>query len=82
MFGAQRQISDILIKMGDLPQAEAYLQRNLALIQEARTSGMPGWRSSYAVRGQSWEADVELHRAIMFEARGEYRRRGKILSPG
>ena len=72
MFGAQRQISDILIKMGDLPQAEAYLQRNLALIQEARTSGMPGWRSSYAVRGQSWEADIELHRAIMFEARGEY----------
>jgi CHAT domain-containing protein len=72
MFGAQRQISDILIKMGDLAQAETYLQRNLKLIQEARTSGLPGWRNSYAVRGQSWEADVELHRAIIFEARGEY----------
>ncbi|HXX08234.1 MAG TPA: CHAT domain-containing protein [Pseudolabrys sp.] len=72
MFGAQRQISDILIKMGDLAQAETYLQRNIALINEARTSGLPGWRSSYAVRGQSWEADVELNRAIIFEARGQY----------
>jgi CHAT domain-containing protein/tetratricopeptide (TPR) repeat protein len=72
MFGAQRQISDILIKMGDLAQAESYLQRNLTLIQEARTSGLPGWRSSYAIRGQSWEADVEQHRAIIFEARGEF----------
>jgi CHAT domain-containing protein/tellurite resistance protein len=72
MFGAQRQISDMLIKMGDLAQAEAYLRRNLSLIQEARTSGLPGWRSSYAVRGQSWEADVEHHRAIIFEARGEF----------
>ena len=71
-FGAQRQISDILIKMGDLPQAEAYLERSLKLIQEARTSGLPGWRSSYAVIGQSWEADVELHRAIISEARGQY----------
>src|SRR5262249_54753454 len=72
MFGAQRQISDILVKMGDIAQAETYLQRNVALIKEARTSGLPGWRSSYAVRGQSWEADVELNRAIIFEARGQY----------
>lgn len=71
-FGAQRQISGILIKMGDLPQAETYLQRNLKLIQEARTSGLPGWRTSYAVIGQSWEADVEFHRATIFEARGQY----------
>lgn len=49
MFGAQRQISDMLIRMGDLAQAEAYLRRNLSLIQEARTSSLPGWRSSYAV---------------------------------
>ncbi len=72
MFGAQRQISDILIKMGDLAQAEVYLQRNLVLIQEARTSGLPGWRSSYPVRGQSWEAEIEQQRAIIFEARGEF----------
>jgi CHAT domain-containing protein len=72
MFGAQRQISDIFIKMGDLAQAETYLQRNLSLIQEARTSGLPGWRNSYARTGQSWEADVEFHRAVIFEARGQY----------
>jgi hypothetical protein len=35
--------------MGDLAQAETYLQRNLSLIQEARTSGLPGWRTAYAV---------------------------------
>lgn len=72
IFGAQRQISDILIRMGDLVQAEVYLQRNLVLIQEARASGLPGWRSSYAVRGQSWEAEIEQQRAIIFEARGEF----------
>ena len=72
MIGAQRQISDILIKMGDLAEAETYLQRNLVLIQEARTSGLPGWRSSYPVRGQSWEAEIEQQRAVIFEARGQF----------
>jgi len=72
MFGAYRSISQILLKMGDLAQAEAYLQRNLKLIQEARTSGLPGWRSGYAGRGQSWEADVEYNRAIIFQARGQF----------
>jgi CHAT domain-containing protein/tetratricopeptide (TPR) repeat protein len=71
-FGAFRQISQILLKMGDLAQAEAYLQRSLKLIQEARTSGLPGWRTSYAIRGQSWEADIEYHRAVIFEARGQF----------
>lgn len=72
LFSAYRQVAGILLKMGDLPQAETYLQRSLALIQEARTSGLPGWRSSYPVRGQSWEADVEYHRAMIFEAHGQY----------
>ena len=72
LFSAYRQVAVILLKMGDLPQAETYLQRSLALIQEARTSGLPGWRSSYPVRGQSWEADVEYHRAMIFEAHGQY----------
>lgn len=73
MFSSNVQISRILIQMGDLEQADAYLRRNLALIQEARTSGMPGWRTSYITLGQSWEAHVELHRGIMFEARGQFR---------
>jgi len=73
LFGAYRQIASILVQMGDIAQADAYLRRSLALIQEARTSGLPGWRTSYPNFGQSWEADVEFHRAMLFEARGQYR---------
>ena len=73
LFGGNRHISGILIQMGDIAQAEAFLNRNMSLIQEARTSGLPGWRTSYAIRGQSWEADVEYNRAIIFEARGQFR---------
>ena len=73
LFGAYRQIGGILLGMGDIDQADAYLRRSHALLQEARTSGMPGWRTSYAQRGQSWEADYEDHRASIFEARGQFR---------
>jgi CHAT domain-containing protein len=73
LFGGNRQISAILLKMGDIAQAEAFLRRNIALIEEARTSGLPGWRSSYPLFGQAWEADVEYNRAIIFEARGQFR---------
>lgn len=73
LFGVYRQISEFYVQMGDLAQAEAYLQRNRALIQEARTSGLPGWRTSYATKGQSFEADFERHRAEIFEARGQYK---------
>jgi CHAT domain-containing protein len=73
LFGAQRHISEILIRMGDIAQAEEYLHRNVTLIQEARTSGLPGWRTNYAIKGQSWESDVESNRAAVFEARGQFR---------
>ncbi len=73
LFNGSRHISGILVQMGDIAQAEAFLRRSAALIVEARTSGMPGWRTGYAARGQSWEADFELHRAIIFEARGQFR---------
>jgi hypothetical protein len=73
LFGGHRQISFFLIQMGDVEQADAYLRRSLTLIQEARTSGLPGWRTNYEQIGQSWESDLEYHRAIMFEARGQYR---------
>ncbi len=73
LFGAQRQISEILIKMGDLAQAEEYLHRNVSLIQEARTSGLTGWRTNYPIKGQNWESEVEVNRAIIFEARGQFR---------
>ncbi len=72
-FGANRAIAGILIQMGDIAQAQAYLRRNDPLIQEARTSGHPVKRASYNTYGQSWEADIELGHAMIFEARGQFR---------
>ena len=71
-FNANRSIAAILIQMGDIPQAEAYLRRSLTGIQEARTSGLPGWRASYARFGQSWEGEIEISRGQIFEARGQF----------
>lgn len=71
-FPANRLVCNILLQMGDLAQAEAYLRRSLALIQEARTSGLPGWRTSYDRFGQNYEAEVEFTRAMIFEARGQF----------
>jgi CHAT domain-containing protein len=73
LFGANRQIAGMLIQMGDIAQAEAYLRRSQPLIQESRTSGHPAWRSSYNTNGQNWEAEIELGRAMIFEARGQFR---------
>ena len=73
LFGGYRQISAILVQMGDLVQAEAFLRRNTALIVKARTSGDPGWRQGYAKRGQAWEAEVELNHGIVLAARGKFR---------
>ena len=71
-FLANRQIAGIMIQMGDIPQAEAYLRRSDAPIREARTSGLPGWRRSYGIYGQNWEAEIEIGRAMLFEARGQF----------
>jgi tetratricopeptide (TPR) repeat protein len=73
LFGANRAIAGILIQMGDIAQAEAYLRRSEPQIQEARTSGLPGKRAAYNVYGQSWEAEIELGRATLFETRGQFR---------
>jgi tetratricopeptide (TPR) repeat protein len=73
LFNGYRQISAMLIQMGDIAQAEAFLRRSMSLIEEMRTSGVPDLRSRYAVAGQTWEADVEYNRAIIFEARGQFR---------
>ena len=60
-----------LIQLGDIAQAEAYLRRSLTLIQEARSN--PLWRASYAAKGQSWESHLDDHRALILEARGQFR---------
>ncbi|WP_271576460.1 CHAT domain-containing protein [Bradyrhizobium sp. CCBAU 11361] len=71
-LSANRSVVGNLIQMGDVAQAEAYLRRTQAAIQEARTSGLPGWRASYARFGQNWEGEVEATRAMIFEARGQF----------
>lgn len=71
-FVTNRGIAAVLIQMGDLSQAEAYLRRSQTAIQEARTSGHPNWRAAYAKFGQSWEGELELARALIFEARGQF----------
>src|SRR5262245_17096132 len=70
LFDLYRQMAGYLIAIGDLEQAEGYLRRNLALIREARTS--PLW-TGYAKWGQQWEAHVDNHRGMVFEARGQFR---------
>jgi len=71
VFNANRLSATILIQMGDIAQAETYLRRTQTAIQEARTSGLPGWRTSYARFGQSWEGELEIIRGMVFEARGQ-----------
>ncbi|MET3907610.1 CHAT domain-containing protein [Bradyrhizobium sp. S3.3.6] len=71
-FGANRAIASILIQMGDVAQAEAYLRRIVTGIQEARTTGLPGWRATYARVGQSWESELDTTRAMIFESRGQF----------
>jgi CHAT domain-containing protein len=71
-FVTNRQIIYLLVQMADLPQAEGYLRRSQTGIQEARTSGLPGWRATYDKFGQSWESDIEFGRGILLEARGQY----------
>jgi CHAT domain-containing protein len=73
LFNAQRMIAYILVQMGDIPQAEGYMRKSMTMLQEARTSGLPGWRTNYNIKGRSWESDVESTRAIVLEARGQFR---------
>ena len=73
LFSANRTIAGILIQMGGIAQAEAYLRRSQPLLLEARTSGNPLMRAAYNTYGQNWEAEIETGRAMIFEARGQYR---------
>jgi CHAT domain-containing protein len=73
VINAQRNIAMALVTMGDLSQAEAYIQRNAMLLQDARGSPHPNWRKAYTVYGRSWEADADDGRALIFEARGQFK---------
>jgi CHAT domain-containing protein len=72
MINAMANIARTLLSIGDLNQADAYVKRVEALVQEARGSPNPGWRQSYSIYGHSWEADASAARAMVFQARGQY----------
>ncbi len=72
MINALRNMEQALITVGDVNQADAYARRVEALVQEARGSPNPSWRATYAISGHSWEADANIARALIFEARGQY----------
>ncbi len=61
------------VQVGDIPQAEGQLRRITALVTKARTSGNPGWRQAYATKGRMFESFFDNGRAIVLEARGQYR---------
>ena len=73
IFAARATAAQILVLMGDVLQAEAHLRRSLDLLKEARTSGLPGWRTGYQIKGRNWEGQVEALRATILEARGQFR---------
>jgi CHAT domain-containing protein len=72
LISSLRFIAQILVSMGDVSQANAYASRAEAMVQEARGSPNPNWRTSYAVYGRGWEADADAARGLVFEARGQY----------
>ena len=72
MINALYNIAATLVSMGDVNQASTYAGRVGALVQEARGSPNPNWRTAYAVYGHSWEADNDSVRGLVFEARGQY----------
>jgi CHAT domain-containing protein len=67
LFNIYSQLVARYAQLGDFNQAEAYVRKNQALILEAR-----GWKTYSGFRRAGWESDVELSRAYLYEARGQY----------
>jgi CHAT domain-containing protein len=67
-----RNMTRIAIDMGDIGQAEAYARRVEALVQEARGSPNPNWRTKYPIYGHTWEAEGNVARGFILQARGQY----------
>jgi CHAT domain-containing protein len=72
IISSLRAIAQILISVGDVSQANAYVGRAEAMVSEARGSPNPKWRASYPIYGHGWEADADAARGLIFEARGQY----------
>jgi CHAT domain-containing protein len=72
VISSLRYLAQILVSIGDISQANAYVGRAEAMVSEARGSPNPKWRASYPVYGHGWEADADAARGLVFEARGQY----------
>lgn len=72
IIASLRALAQILISVGDVSQANAYVGRAEAMVSEARGSPNPKWRAAYPVYGHGWEADADAARGLIFEARGQY----------
>ncbi len=72
VIASLRFIAQMLVSIGDVNQANAYVGRAVAMVQEARGSPNPKWRASYPIYGHNWEADADGARGLIFEARGQY----------
>jgi CHAT domain-containing protein len=72
MINALANVAGTLVSMGDVTQASTYAARVGALVQEARGSPNPDWRTAYAIYGHSWEADSDSIRGSVFEGHGQY----------
>src|SRR5262249_31643024 len=66
LFNSYRNIGQLHASLGDFGQAEVYVNRNNALLNEAR-----GWNTFVGFRRAWWQGDVERGRANVFEARGQ-----------
>ena len=72
MINALANLSRSALSSGEISQGEAYARRVEALVQEARGSPNPNWRKTYAIYGQSFEADAAGVAALALEAHGHY----------
>jgi CHAT domain-containing protein len=72
MINPLANLARTTLAMGEISQGEAYVARVQALVQEARGSPNPKWIKSYAVYGQSFEADAAGVSAQAQEAHGQY----------
>jgi CHAT domain-containing protein len=67
LFGNNSRIVNSYLTLGDLRQAEIYVNKNVALLAESKS-----WPNVDMFRS-SWEASVENGRARLLNARGNYR---------
>ena len=67
LFGINLRIIVSYLTLGDVKQAEVYLAKNQALLNESKS-----WQNVDLFRS-SWEANVESGRARVLQARGNYR---------